>query len=472
MSIFLNFLATIVFFLLYQTCDIQNISAVAIIGIIQYVWMISSWYSVTKNVINVYLLFLVLSFAFYLGQPVLYLFGVHVTRIMTIETAPFTLTQINTTLILLLRAMSLFHLGAMFSVKKIQKKSDGISNKKSMVFAGTFLFIISVIPQLNFTITSLKTMLTVGYSGIFNSDYLTGTGVDGGIPRVLAGFFKPALLLLILGNQDNNQRRRFWFGFAVIFSLIMMISGQRGDNALFLVGLALLYHYSIKQFSKRQILNFVWLSVICLIAFSIISNVRNVGLGTHSFGDIVSKLSNMNFFTDILAETGYTLLACTTVVVYTPYTVPFNHGATYFNSLYSLVPNLFWDVNPSAVGSVDQVFHHFLSQYGGIGSSFIIEGYYNFGNYCLILMPIFGFLLGKLYFSMVQSSLDENYLKLYISIYLSTFVLWYVRSDTVSFWRDFGYYAIFPTMLAMMYYKYAKKTSRKRVNIGIQHFSK
>lgn len=460
-SVLFNFLLMVIFILLYQVTDDQNIKLVTVIGIFQYIWMIGSWYHATKNIINVYLIFLILSFGFYMGQPILYLLDIHIIRILTIETAPFTLTQITDTLIFLLTSMALFHFGASFTVKETNKKYEAKKREKSIAFAGGFLFFISVIPEMNFTFISLKTMLTVGYSGIFNNEFLTGTGLSGGIPRFLAGFFKPALMLLILGNINNKKRRSFWLFFSVMYSLLMLISGQRGENSLFLIGLVFLYHYSIKPFSKKQVFNFMWLSVVGLFALSVISNIRNMGSSGYSFSELMGIISNLNFFADMLAEMGYTLLACTTVMANTPSPIPFNGGETYFNSLFSLLPNLFWDVNPAAVGGVDQVFQSFLVQSGGIGSSFIIECYYNFGSYSLVFMPVFGFLLGKLYFYMVRGSANKDYLMVYVTVYLSTFILWYVRSDTVSFWRNFAYYAIFPVLIAVMYNLYARKVNKK-----------
>ena len=464
-AIFINSFFVAVFFFLYYLSDIQNVSQIALVGILQYIWMIISWYVFTKKWMNVYLFFLVLSFFFYLGQPVLYLFNIEFTAYMTIFHSPFTVEQINTTLIFLLKGMALFHLGASIAIQNIKENvTVAPSNKKAMVFVGMLFFIVSVIPQLTYTIDSLRTTITVGYSAIFESDFRQGTGLEGGIPRFLSGFFKPSLLLLILGNKDNKKRMNFWMGFAVVFCLLMIASGQRGSNTLFILALIMVYHYAIKPLNKKSVIKFGVLAVIGVSVLSVISDIRNIGLSNIGLSELRILFVEENPFISLLGEMGFTLIACTTVMVYSPSVVPFNDGATYVNSLFGLLPNLFWDVNPAAVGGVDQVFKSFLLHYGGMGSSFIIEAYYNFGHYGLLIMPIFGYLIGRLHFSIVKASLTNNYLKLFMGIYLTTIVLWFVRSETITFWRNFGYYTVIPLIMVAFYTALARKMNPSRIN--------
>jgi len=459
-----NLIMAGIFFMLYWLSDEQNIKQVAIFGIFQYIWMFVSWFKATKNIMNIYLIFLALSFFFYLGQPILYLFNIEVTNVMSINTSPFTITQVNTTLKFLLRAMALFHVGASFTIEGVQVRNPVKVNKKAMVAIGKLLFLISAIPAINFLINSLITTFTVGYANIFESDFVQGAGVDGGIPRLVAGFFDSSLLLLILGNIANPKRRTFWIGFSIVYSLLMVISGQRGSNVLFLISIVLLYHFSIKPFTKRQLLKFVWIGLSGIVLLSLISSTRNMALSNIGFEQILTVMSNNNLAVNLLGEMGFTLIACTTVMVFSPSAIPFNGGATYINSLLTLIPNLFWDVHPAAQGGVDQVFKSFLFQNSGIGSSFIIEAYYNFGYWGLLIIPMFGFIFGKMYFSIIKASRDENYLKLFMWLSIAPNLLWFVRSETITFWRNFGYYTVIPLIMVALYTALARKMNPSRIN--------
>ncbi|MCO5385781.1 MAG: O-antigen polysaccharide polymerase Wzy family protein [Desulfosporosinus sp.] len=402
-------------------------------------------------------------FLFYLGQPILFLFSIDITSVMSIQSSPFSRFDINITLAFLLKAMLLFHFGTLLSVKKYKFKPFPPIDIKIISLVGMFFFAISFIPTLTSTIDSLKTSLTVGYSYIFQSDFVMGSGINGGIPRFLSGFFKASLLLLILGNKNNKYKLRFWTILTVIVIVILIISGQRGVNSLFIIGVLMLYHYAIKPFTKKQAYKLLVLLLIAVASFSVISDIRNIGIGNRDISnvlEIILESLKSNPLTELIGEMGFTLIACTTVMVYCPSIIPYNHGATYYNSLFSLIPNLFWEVNPAASGGVDQVFKHLLFENSGMGSSFIIEAYYNFGTYGLLLMPLLGFFIGKLYFVTIEASNNKDYLKLYFCVYTSFIILWFVRSETITFYRNLTYYALLPVILIKIISILGNKTKK------------
>lgn len=457
----LNFLFMIIIFSMLSSTDLKNTSLLALIGILQYIWMFFSWYSLTKNLMNIYLFFITLCFFFYSGQPLLVLLNIDLP-IMSLQSSPFSISEINKTFIFLLEAMLLFHTGALLSVKNYRVKYYPV-NMKIVASVGMFFFAISFIPQIVSTIDALKTSLTIGYSNIYQSDFAMGAGIAGGIPRFLAGFFKASLLLLILGNKNNPRRLKFWVLFSLSLTTVSILAGQRGTNSLFILGIIMLYHYAIKPFTKKQAYGFIVLIPLGGYILSSISVLRNVGVAGYGISDIAEMVAKGNPLLNIIGEMGFTLITCTTVAVFSPSLVPFNGGESYFNNLFSLIPNLFWTVNPSAVGSVDQVFGHFLNANSGMGSSFIAEAYYNFGMYGLLIMPLFGYLVGKLYFETLAASKNKNYLKLYACIYMSFVILWYVRSDTTGFWRNLAYYSILPIIIVKSLSSISKKLQRKRV---------
>ena len=150
-------------------------------------------------------------------------------------------------------------------------------------------------------------------------------------------------------------------------------------------------------------------------------------------------------------EAGYTFLATSTIVTYSPSVIPFRYGYSYINSAAMIFPNLFWDVHPAALINTDIVFKGFLTQYGGIGSSFIAEAYWNFGYVSLFISFIFGILIGILSKKMAIYSMFKNSKMFYLTIYLAYISLFYIRSDTVSFWRNFIYYGVAPLLLIRLF---------------------
>ncbi|MEG2570639.1 MAG: O-antigen polysaccharide polymerase Wzy, partial [Clostridia bacterium] len=87
--------------------------------------------------------------------------------------------------------------------------------------------------------------------------------------------------------------------------------------------------------------------------------------------------------------------------------------------------------------SVDEVFAPYLTSYGGVGSSFIAEGYFNFGAASLLLFFIYGIILAVL-----QNAAEKSYRTgAYASFFAccSSFMLisFYIRSDVRTFARYF-----------------------------------
>ncbi|NTY10691.1 O-antigen polysaccharide polymerase Wzy [Exiguobacterium sp. JMULE1] len=190
--------------------------------------------------------FIVLSFIFYLGQPLLMFFDISFDIVMSIGSSPYDSTQINKTLKFLLTSIAVFHGSVLvyqvFSNVFHRKKYFSTNDEndyllKSFRYVGIFLFLISVIPQFMYIYESIKTTILFGYSNIFKSDYIIGSGVQGGIPRFLAEFFKSALLLITISYLNDKKRLKRWIVFSILYSILLIVSGQRGSNTLFIFSL-------------------------------------------------------------------------------------------------------------------------------------------------------------------------------------------------------------------------------------------
>ena len=116
-------------------------------------------------------------------------------------------------------------------------------------------------------------------------------------------------------------------------------------------------------------------------------------------------------------------------------------------SIYGIIPNIF------GVGydSVDTVFSPLYTvTNAGMGSSYIAEGYWNFGYFSLIYFAGFGFAWGKLEerFKMQCNRPAKSASVFFITIYLMFFLIFTVRSDLMEFGRSFVYYALIPVLLS------------------------
>lgn len=427
-----------------------------IVGCIAFTWNLFSWYFITREIINIYLIFIIFSFIFFLGQPISMMMNENFNSygILTIESLPH--DSVNYALIFIIQSILLIQLGAIIS--GIRKKKVKLSTKssvdysRSMIIVGYILLMISVVPVAIILINNFRAIATGGYAAIFLASHNTSAGLGGGYIRILANLFIPAILLLIIGESEKRKRQFFWVAVALLYIGLFFLVGIRGSTSLFLFAIILVFHFTVKRFSKKKVFILALSGFAFIIIMKFISIIRAVVRGNMGIWNIISDTWHSFIvggpFFSALSEFGTTLVAISLVFEHSPSTFPFNNGLSYYNSLLAVLPNLFWDVHPAAAaGTMDEKFSPLLTIYGGLGGSFVSEVYYNFGHYGLWVMPLIGYMLGKLYYKLSTASYWKNKLMIFIYIYISHFILWYIRSETMEFWRNLIYYALIPALM-------------------------
>jgi hypothetical protein len=145
-----------------------------------------------------------------------------------------------------------------------------------------------------------------------------------------------------------------------------------------------------------------------------------------------------------------------TTVAYTielvPESRPFDYGASYEVGLLTLLPNIFWDLHPAiAHGTPNSwliwtVDPYQAAQGGGLGYSFIAEGYLNAGWAGVILVSgMLGFAFAKLATSFSSTG---DLAKIACTATILAFTLKYARSDCTEVVRGVVWYALGPYALA------------------------
>lgn len=435
----------------------QDLYMIAYESIFIYFIFFITWFLHCKNKLNFYTIFLAFTYAFYFGQFLLLLLGIPFKTDRNIVSGLLPYDGILKTAILILIFMIILHLTVLLSTSNINKysctelKENNGNSKviyKNYEFKkiALFMFYISIIPSFIDLIDNIKITFSSGYGAIFSSERYTLGGFDN-ILKFISLFTIPSFLMLFILYKNTKKLKIINLIF-MVYIIMYFMSGSRLSGVLILTIILLIRHYWYKEFTNREFIKISIIAFVLIAIMSLISEIRNSIYISNDIGELIeNSFKNIMYDNPIfiaLEETGYTFLATATVITYCPIVVPFNKGASYLNSLLMLFPNLFWDVHPAAASNTDIVFRRFLTQYGGIGSSFIAEAYYNFGFLCILLAPLFGILIGILTKNIIKYSRQNNYSKFYLYIYVAQFTLFYVRSDTVSFWRNFVYYGVIP----------------------------
>ena len=420
-------------------------------AIISFMWICMSWYIITKNFFSMYMIFMILSIPFYLGQPIVLLMRPDLISSILIARYPYSI--LNQTILYVMISYMFIHIGAlayMLRVPKTNIKKTNVDYSNAMNEIGIILIIISIVPTIIILINSFRAVAIYGYIGLF---IMSNTIANcQGIFGVIGGFWVPGLYILIIANSSIPIKRNKYIILLILYILLIFVLGRRGENTIQIIGLLFIWHTCIKPISGKAVAKLFIFGIIFLVFISVISTIR-VSLNSGNFFALFLKTfdgsSDNNFLIDILKEFGTTLIVPATVINYTPSVLPYYGGKSIINFFLMLIPNLFWDINPGLIdGTIESIFTPFLSDQsiGGFGSSFIAEMYYNFGNWGLLIFPIMGIVICKL---SVGINKMENKLKLFSSIYMFNIFLWYLRGEIMTSGKNMVYYILFPVILVM-----------------------
>lgn len=136
------------------------------------------------------------------------------------------------------------------------------------------------------------------------------------------------------------------------------------------------------------------------------------------------------------------------------------NGKSYISAVAYILPNFVTGNYFAKVPGVDDTFKKYLA-YGdsGIGSSYIAEAYFNFGVGIYLVMVLYGFMLGKLSEKIEEYIFKGDYLKLFLYIGIFGIIIFYVRSDTRTFFRNFIWFYLSIYMVAKLILNKRKKRS-------------
>ena len=91
--------------------------------------------------------------------------------------------------------------------------------------------------------------------------------------------------------------------------------------------------------------------------------------------------------------------------------------------------------------SIDTMFRKFLTVTYGMGSSFIIEAYYNFGYAGVLMMVLYGALIAYLVnFMENRQKQEENLVLTYFVYYIAATSFFWIRSDARFLVREIVFY--------------------------------
>lgn len=420
---------------------------VFIVSIIFFVWMLYSWKVIFKPFFNFYTIFMIAAYLFYFGQYLVYFFVGDFDYTFTILNT-YDYKSINNAAYITLNSMLMVHAGiiisSLWSKSTDDHKKIKINIAKLQQLSALYL-IITIIPAIYFLVKDIKLTLLFGY-GNYTESMIQNTGFSN-LFGFIASYVSSAIILSFIAFKGSKWNKLVHIIFAV-YILLYFISGKRLSAILIIAIYLLIKYYYYKRFTLKDFTKYAIVGAVTILIITVIPTVRTMVSRTDDISSLIKTAAEDVLengpITTLLKATGVTLIVNATVFNDTPSVVPYNYGLSYLNNVFMLIPNLFWDVHPGASSNTDIIFSGSLTRYGGIGSSFIAEAYFNFGSLSILLMPIFGLFLYYLSNQTKIASNRNDILKLFLMLYISSFVLFYIRSDIFSFSRNLIYKGIVP----------------------------
>ena len=106
------------------------------------------------------------------------------------------------------------------------------------------------------------------------------------------------------------------------------------------------------------------------------------------------------------------------------------------------------------------MFIKYLTKTYGMGSSFVLEAYYNFGIFGTLMMFPFGYLTALVCKTMENAKKNKNNILTYFIFYIASTAMFYVRSDTRMLIREIVFYYFgFKLLTWLVKNLFYKKTS-------------
>lgn len=450
------FLFVVVFGIKMNSIDSFNF--IFILALIIYLFLLYSWFRCCVEKINFFTIILLLSFIYYFGQYLLNFFGFELDSQYNIKNT-YTPAIINDTALYLLLNIVVLHFSVLLFYPKIKAKEskvDVIEKVGAFKFVAIVLLLVSFVCEILVLVFKIKINRTSGYAVALNTNY-SGMGKFSYIVNFGSTLYLPALFASLVTTKESKLKILTWLSY-LVYLILYFMSGSRFEAVVSLMGMLLILKFYFKKLNWKTFLFVVLGAILVLFLCSFMSRVRiitNYGIYNNYIDIIQAAFKAMegdNFIVGTLSTTGFQILSVTAVYKNCPSIIDYSYGAYYLGGIIRIIPNLFGGENILITDSIDTIFYQFLTKTYGMGSSFIIEAYYNFGHFGILMMFLFGYLIGYVSRQMeyISQQKTTDLILTYFIFYIAATSFFWIRSDARFLAREIVYYYLVIRFLVVL----------------------
>lgn len=428
-----------------------------LITLLQLIIHISSFFQLEEKLMTFPIIFFILSYIFNYGHIPIKAFNIDFGSNVLFPLWYISFDVYKETAIFTLLSQTMLFIGLFFFYKyMIKKYSNCYTNKtifnvslKKIKIIGIVCFLIGILPTLYIDISRLILFFQGGYTNTFNlnvHDFV----------EVIANFFNFSIFAFIIGFSNNKRIANTIFFSTIIYKVLMMSSGGRGESIVFLVGLFIVWENMVYQLTGKQIIYLILLGYFGLVLLNFIANARNIS--TFSLNEIINvfvySVTN-NQIAMALSEFGSTFsTAC--------FTVASNPGPTfglnYILPIILVLPNI-GGFNANVVNQMIYT-NHINTFNQPIGGSYIGELFYSFHWGGFLFAFILGLLLGFIYYGMVISRKNKQYFLYLLFAYITPLLFFWIRGYFGAIYREYIWHCGFAILL-IVFFKFLSQKYKK-----------
>jgi hypothetical protein len=418
-----------------------------------YIWIAFSAYRIHKQA-NVYLILILLSIPFYLGDQLSILLH-YQDKMMTsdhsILDGIIPNEHIYSAMFLLMACLLTFHIGYITIYDRKRNNDDSIRAREGisrsvMRMIGMAIYLITIIPTLIARMYEMYIAISIGHLSfrLSSGQYFTGIFY---FADYLSDWFVPSCFMILIANQNRLDKIISTMSI-LAYCVIYVLSGNRFEvmGIVFALACTYIYWFEVKV-PLSKIFKYSFLAFLGIIAFEVVGAARNISSGVSMFSkEILDSVFDRGILYSIFETTGNTFTSIANTIRCVPAMVPYNYGKSIIGSLIYIFPS---GIRNALLG--DTVLHisATLSPYyygwtlSGYGSSYITEAYFNFGYFAIPIVMIYGGVLAVVSQNFIDKSKDNAY-AFFFYIYLINEFAMAIRNDLYQTLRHVVLYVFLP----------------------------
>ena len=423
------------------------------LGIIIYLYAVFTWHwEKEDSIFSLYTIFFTFFLLFNYGQCIMWALGIGLDRGIGTGVVAYGTGVIPSVEDLInvkwytCFCMLAFHFGALIFAKKNSiytklrwyESENPDADRNYLLNVGRILSIVVVPLALGVKVVEVGIALTYGYNAIYYGDYATQSGY---IQIILFLFFPVLVCLLVGSNFDKNTTRRVFIVFA-IYSVLGVMSGDRGSWLYSLIILIWAYVQSKGTFNYRKLIKWIILATVGIYLLNVVTTARDGGgISDLTIQDFLSAFdTDESPIVDAFFEMGGSMSIITFFLIKGNGIYPYAN--TYLTAILgSISSRLLSMLGLKFVLLADWFSQDYLHISWGTGFSMIAEAYVNGGYFGgIIYIFIIGIIIGKVLCKCRDNQDVTNHpMKVFLALSTANILMGFPRAASYLIVKNFVY---------------------------------